>query len=244
MISCVPSLLIHFFIGKFNINLYYRIFMYFCDYKNISLFYSLLYLFWICIHLSIILFFYMELALMHINFIGLDLNFTGDFLYMENCENNSNFDSSAGKNSLGGAPGGGAPGGGPGYENEVASVTAADGSNRVRPSNPMSLTQMCNGTSFDYLPEESPQELSQPLSIDSLKRVHDVLYSEQHEYWKNNPSWNNRAVTMTKLGYNFLQSKGTVISELKVLKNTNSEFYGLGAQTNVDKVILYCRKNM
>jgi len=110
-----------------------------------------------------------------------DVNFTGDFLLMENNDNTSGFNSSGGGNPTGGTPGDGPPGGGPSHD-DIAAATSAD-DYRVRRSNPMSLTQMCTGT--DIEPNEPKSEspvLPEPLSKQSLKKVSDVLSEQRDEF--------------------------------------------------------------
>ena len=135
-------------------------------------------------------------------------------------------------------------GGGPSNNNDVAAVTSTDEESRgVRRSNPMSLTQMCNLTPAPTI-EDGPT----PLSKESLQNVYNVLQKEQEEYWNNNPEKGHKVVKMKNLGYTFRNTKetGTVIDELIRLRSTVSEFSGLGLNrdTNVDKVIHFCKKNM
>lgn len=226
---------IHLFTKGIQIeNLYQIIFIFSYDYRKISLFYYLLTLCINCSNLFIHVFYTMDFSLTDVLlFISSDLNFTGEFLYMDGGENTSNFFPSSGEN-----PTGGTPGGGPNYGNDIATVAPADENNRVRRSNPMNFTQMCNPTI------ETMYESPEPLSKESLRRVHDVLYEEQHNYWNNNPDKMNKAVNFSKLGYNFQTNTGTVMSELKVLRDTNNNFAHLKGPVNVDKVIQYCRKNM
>jgi len=50
-------------------------------------------------------------------------------------------------------------------------------------------------------------------------------------------------VNLTELGYNFKLKTGKVIPELLILKQTDSDFSNLTANTSADKVIQHCFKN-
>lgn len=150
---------------------------------------------------------------------------------MENSHNSTDFNTSGGGN-----PKGGTPGGGPSHENEMASFTSTDESNRVRRSNAMNFTQMCTGTDIEPL---SPETLSK----ESLQKVHEVLVKERAEFWNNSPHRRGRAVNIGEIGYHFGSKTGTVMPELMVLRNTDS-LSNLAGETNVKRVIDYCERNM
>ena len=223
------------------IKLFYSKFIIFILGYSYEWYLCLLYFSWISIKLLMLILSLMDFSLLPIWCpIGLDINFTGEFFYMDSGGTNNNIDPLAGGNPSGGTPGG------PGNGNNIPPLTGGESDRRERPVNAMSLTQMCNPTIEDTPTEPTPAEPTpiEPLDKESLARVYQVLSDERDAYEINNPDRKHLWVSLSDLGYNFVRKNGSVISELINLKNTDPYFEGLKGKTNVNKVIYYCAKQI
>jgi hypothetical protein len=214
--------------------LFVRISIYvFFNYIYVIKYLYLLYWGFLGLYLLIYFFYLMDLCLDVSILIGWDTNFSGEFLYMDNP--NNNVDSFTGEGSHGGTPKGG-PGN---HNNDTHLCTTDESDKRVRRVNPMSLTQMC-GPAVPDLPAPTPEHIEH-LDREALQKIAKVLSDEKEEYVNNSP-WRKYpgGVTFTELGYNFKKKDGSVVSELLLLKKTEPSLSNILGGTNVDKVIKFC----
>ena len=154
-------------------------------------------------------------------------------------ENNGNpINSNVNNNSYGG------PGGGPGNnQNPLYPIhDNSDLDKRERVSNPMSFTQMCNGTE----PNKAPisEKVVEPLDKESLKHLADTLEIKKNILLEERVQQGIRSknVTMLELGYKKTgpSNQSLLFSQLKA---TNPDLFSrYPSNFNVDSVIFFAKR--